>query len=72
MVVTRVVENELRQKTYKAIEAAEITAPKKKRMRSIFDSYMEGLSVKETAEAVGCGKGTVSAHLNQLEELAVL
>lgn len=62
-------DDELRKKADAAIKASAMTNPKKARMQAILTLYLDGKTMEKTAEEVGCGKGTVSAHLNQVEQL---
>jgi len=38
------------------------------KMRGVIDLYLQGANIDAVTEAAGCGKGTVSLYLNELEE----
>jgi integrase len=42
--------------------------PKTARMKQVFELYMDGKTVGQVAEAADMSKGTVSGHLNQIEQ----
>ena len=61
--------NELKEQALAAIKRASFGEKKKARMRRVFDLYLKGKTIPEIADETGFSKGSVSGHLNEVEQM---
>lgn len=50
------------------IEGAEMTEGKRKRLRTVFSRYMDGVSMPALAQELGISKGTISGQVGEIED----